>query len=334
MRRVAILNAYTLPRVPGRETLRMQAFVGALAAAGWQEGRDVTYELVDAESAAQARAAARRFARGGYDLIHSFGTPITVAVARATKTVPIVYYGAHPEGIGEAECGAPNVTGQAIRIPFTSSYKRFRFLRSFVPRARVVWIAFYEGSLFVPAPMRRRHREARRRAGRRVWLRGGVDPVGFRTHAALAYVIGVEYRELVYSDTQELARALEEIDPAAGALVLYNEPFYSLGAIETVLETCDRRAIPLIWNNNPQVAALGGLAGIGADFVELGRVAGEMAAAILAGARPSGVPRRVHDRRVAWVNLDTADHLGLLLDQKLLSSFDRCFRGRPGAVCM
>ncbi|HEX9944969.1 MAG TPA: ABC transporter substrate binding protein [Thermoanaerobaculia bacterium] len=334
MRRIGVVNAYTLPKTPGRQTLRMRAFVDALAANGWREGREVAIDLVDAESDAEARSAARRFADERVDLIHSFGTPVTVAVAETTSEIPIVYYGAHPEGIGDAACSAPNVTGQVIRIPFTSSYKSFRFLRRMVPRARVVWVAFYEGTMFVPPAMRAAHRAARERAGRRVWIPGSSEEVGFRTHAALAYIVGVEYRELVYSDTAELAAALEEIDPADGVLMLYNEPFYSSGATDLFLEVCRRRDIPLIWNNNPQVAALGGLCGIGADFVELGRVSGELAAAVLAGARPSDLPRRVHDRRMAWINLDTAERLGLHLESDVLNYFDRHIRGCPGDPCM
>lgn len=340
MRRVGIVNAYTLPRTPGRETLRMRAFVDALAAAGWREGRsagghrEIKIDLVDAESAAEARAAARRFVAEGVDVLHTFGTPVTVAAAETTSEIPIVYYGAHPEGIGDAACSAPNVTGQIIKVPFTSSYKSFRLLRGLVPRARVVWVPFYEGTMFVPPAMREAHRAARERAGRRVWLRGEADPVGFRTHAALAYVIGVEYRELVYSDTPELALALEEIDPANGVLMLYNEPFYSPGATDLFLEVAARRGIPLVWNNNPQIAAMGGFCGIGADFVELGRVAGETAAAILAGARPRDIPRRVHDRRIAWINLDTAERLGLLPTDDVLRYFDRHIRGCPGDPCL
>jgi len=334
MRRVGIVNAYTLPRTPGRETLRMRAFVDALAAAGWREGQEIAIDLIDAESDAEAGAAARRLVADGADVLHTFGTPITMAVAETTSEIPIVYYGAHPEGIGDATCSAPNVTGQVVKVPFTSNYKSFRLLRRLVPRARVVWVPFYEATRFVTPAMRETHRAVRERAGRRVWLRGGTDEVGFRTHAALAYVIGVEYRELVYSDTPELAPALEEIDPADGVLMLYNEPFASPGSADLFLDFAARRGIPLVWNNNPQIAAMGGFCGIGSDFVRLGRVAGETVAAILAGVRPRDIPRRLDESRMAWINLDTAERLGLQPTDDVLRCFDRHIRGCPGDPCM
>src|SRR4029079_5683318 len=68
MRRDRIVNAYTLPRTPGRETLRMRAFVDALAAAGWREGQEIAIDLIDAESDAEARAAAERLVADGADV--------------------------------------------------------------------------------------------------------------------------------------------------------------------------------------------------------------------------------------------------------------------------
>lgn len=334
MRRVGIVNPYTLPRMPGRETLRMRAFVEALAAAGWREGHEVGIDLVDVTSDAEVRSTVRRFAAEGVDVIHSFGTPITMAVAETTSEIPIVYYGAHPEGIGDETCSAPNVTGQVVKVPFTANYKSFRLLRSLVPRARVVWVPFYEGTKFVTPAMREAHRAARERCGRRVWLRGDRDPVGFRTHAALTYVVGVEYRELVYSDTPELAAALTEIDPADGVLMLYNEPFSAPGSADLFLGFAEERRIPLIWNNNPQIAAMGGFCGIGSDFVHLGRVAGGMAAAILGGTPPRAIPRRLDESRIGWINLDTAERLGLQLAEAVLKFFDRHVRGCPGDPCM
>jgi ABC-type uncharacterized transport system substrate-binding protein len=334
MRRIGLLNAYTLPRVPGRETLRMRAFVEALATHGWREGSEVEIALVDATSDAEARAATRRFVSDGVELLHAFGTAVAVAAAETTSAVPIVYYGSHPEGIGDEACRAANVTGEIIRIPFTSNYKSFRFLRTFLPRVRVVWVPFYEGTLFVTPRMREAHHAARDQAGRRVWMRGDSPQIGFNSIAGLAHIVGVEYRELVYAETAELALPLSEIDPADGLLMLYNEPYGSPGATEALLGGCRQRGMPLIWNNCPQVAAMGGLAGIGVDFVALGRAAGITAAAILAGARPCDIPRRVHDRRMAWINLDTAEQLGLELERDVLNYFDRHFRGCSEAVCM
>jgi ABC-type uncharacterized transport system substrate-binding protein len=82
------------------------------------------------------------------------------------------------------------------------------------------------------------------------------------------------------------------------------------------------------------VTTIGALCGIGADFAKLGRASGRTAAAILNGAHPRDLPRRLHDDQVAWINLDVAEHMGLDLDEGALGSFDRRIRGESDAICM
>jgi ABC-type uncharacterized transport system substrate-binding protein len=340
MRTVAILNSYNLPGRSGRQTRRVQEFVRALAEEGWEEGRNLKVELVDSEDPRQTASAAGRLAAQGVDLIHAVGTPNTVAAMEAlaavgaASEVPIVYYGAHPEGIGDSSCRSANVTGEILALPFTSNYKRFRLLRRFLPRVTRVWTPFYQETVFVRPRMREVHGAARERAGRRAWLRGEDEEVGFRTLAGLAYVIDVRYRELVYSDSGELERALDEVDPRDGVLMPYNESFHCPGALETLLRVARERRIPLIWNNNAQVTTIGALSGISADFEKLGRTCGKTAAAVLAGARPRDLPRRLHDDQIAWLNLDVADHLGLDLSAEALGDFDRRIQGESDALCM
>jgi ABC-type uncharacterized transport system substrate-binding protein len=334
MRRIAVLNSYNLPQVEGRETLRVRTFLSGLAAGGWHEGRDFELTLVDLEDRAAMEAEVRRLVAVGVDLIHAIGTPNAVAAACATGEVPIVYYGAHPEGIADAVLSAANVTGRIFALPLTSGYKSFRFLRRLLPRVRVVWVPFFEGTVFVREAMRDLHRAARDRAGRRVWLAGSDGNVGFHTLAGLAYVIGIEYRELVFADAAELERGLAEIDPDEGALMPYNELFHCAGALEVVCRRSAALRLPVVWNNNAQVAALGLLCGIGANWGRLGWLSGEAAAQILAGTPPCALPRQPHRDQVAWINVDTARRFGLALDDAVLGAFDRQVSGWTGELCM
>jgi putative ABC transport system substrate-binding protein len=335
MCRIAVLNSYNLPGIEGRQTRRVRAFLDGLEEGGLREGRDFELVLVDEEERPRMAEAVRRLLAAGVDLIHAIGTPNAVAAARASASVPVVYYGAHPEGIADDVCSAPNVTGRIFALPLTSGYKSFRFLRSFLPRVRAVWTPFFEGTVFVRPEMREIHRAARERSGgRRVWLRGGNGPVGFRTLAGLAYVIDVEYRELVYSDSEELRRGLGEVDPATGVLMPYNESFHCPGAIAALVEATAELGLPVIWNNNAQVVSLGVLSGIGADWELLGRQSGETAARILAGTPPSEIPRQRHAEQVAWLNLDVAGRLGLDFDDAVLGYFDRRIAGATAETCM
>jgi putative tryptophan/tyrosine transport system substrate-binding protein len=333
--RVGMLSSYNIP--PGkaaRESMRVQGFLQALAANGWIEGHDFELILLDIEERPAMHAAARALVEEGVDLLQAFGTPNGVAAAELTSEVPIIYVGAHPEGIGERTLGAPNVTGKVLGLPFTASYKNFRFIRRFLPQVKTVWTVFFEDTVFVQPEMRELHRAARDRAGRRVWLSSLDGPTGFRTLAGLGNIVGVEYRELVFADPEELDRGLQEIDPKTGALMNYNELLHCPGALDVLLARSAEMGIPTIFNNNAQAVALGILAGFAADWAKLGRQSGEIAARILGGAHPRDFPREVHMEQVAWLNLDTARRLGLEFDPEVLGYFDLPITGKVDTLCM
>jgi putative ABC transport system substrate-binding protein len=333
--RVAILNSYNIPPgKAGRESMRVQEFLKALAARGWIEGHDFDFVLLDIEERPAMHAAVRGLVAEGVDLIQAFGTPNGVAAAEATSDVPIVYVGAHPEGIGEETLGAPNVTGKVLGLPFTASYKNFRFVRRFLPHVTTVWTAFFEDTVFVRPAMRDLHAAARARAGRRVWLSSLDGPVGFRTLAGLGDIIGIEYKELVFSNPEELDSGLQEIDPRSGAFMNYNELLHCPGAFGVVLSRTAEMSVPTIFNNNAQAVTLGLLAGFAADWAKLGWESGEIAAQILDGAQPRDFPREVHMDQVAWINLDTAERLGLDLDPEVLGYFDLPITGKVDTLCM
>lgn len=333
--RVAVLNSYNIPPgSAGRQSMRVQGFLQALTSRGWINGRDFDFELLDIEERPAMRAAVRRLIDEGVDLIHAFGAPNAMIAAEATSEVPIVYCGAHPEEIAEEALGAGNVTGKMLSLPFTATYKNFRFLRRFLPRVRTICTAFFEDTIYVPPAMRELHRAARDRAGRRVWISSKQGPVGYRTLAGLGDIIGIEYRELVFADAGELDRAMADVDPQTGVFMNYNELLHCPGACDAVLARAEEMSLPTIFNNNAQAVTLGFLAGIAVDWATLGRQAGEIAARILEGTHPSEIPREVHSDQVAWINLDTARRLGLDLSAEVLGYFDRTVSGRIDTLCM
>jgi putative ABC transport system substrate-binding protein len=333
--RVAVLNSYNIPPgSAGLQSMRIQGFLQSLTSCGWIKGRDFDFELLDIEERPAMRAAVRNLVAEGVDLIHAFGAPNAMIAAAATSEVPIIYCGAHPEGLGEETLGAGNVTGKVLALPFTATYKNFRFLRRLLPRVRTIHTAFFEDTLYVPPPMRELHAAARDRAGRRVWLSSQEGPVGYRTLAGLGDIIGVEYRELVFAEAGELDRALADIDPATGVFMNYNELLHCPGACDAVLSRAEEMRLPTIFNNNAQAVTLGFLAGIAADWAKLGRQSGEIAAKILAGARPRDFPREIHSDQVSWINLDTAHRLGLELSAEVVGYFDRTVSGRVDTLCM
>jgi putative ABC transport system substrate-binding protein len=325
---IGILNSYNIPGLPGRKTGRIRSFLGGLAEGGLEEGRDFEVRLVDTDQPTTVAEEAGRMVEASVGLIHAVGTINAVAAARATSEVPVVYYGAHPEGRGDAECAAPNITGLLLTLPLTQDARSFQLVKDLVPAATVIYTPFLRGTVFVSEWMDSIHRAARAGRSPHAWLSSRDGPVGFESLARVAGEVGLEYRELVYEDLAELAEAVEGINPRESILMPFNESFFGPGVPGFLLNMSLERKLPLIWNNNAYLAGLGALAGIGADFEAAGLTCGRIAAAILRGRRPAEIPRAGFPVQRAWVNLDTAELLGLAPSPKVLQAFDRHLRGR------
>ena len=71
---------------------RLSAFIQALAGLGWTDGRNVRMELRwYGDDANRSRALAQELVGLQPDIIVTASTPTTVALQRATRTIPIVF---------------------------------------------------------------------------------------------------------------------------------------------------------------------------------------------------------------------------------------------------
>ncbi len=70
----------------------VKGFKEALAAKGFVEGKNVTYDMQNAQGdISTAATIAQKFASEGLDLIYSVATPTSQAVVKVTTTIPIVF---------------------------------------------------------------------------------------------------------------------------------------------------------------------------------------------------------------------------------------------------
>ena len=107
-----------------------------LADLGWIEGSNlsVTWRFAD-DDAARLPELAAAMARSGVDAVLTRGTPATLALQQATKTIPILTGVGDPVGAGFADSLARpggNVTGLSYAVVETSR-KRLELLREIVP---------------------------------------------------------------------------------------------------------------------------------------------------------------------------------------------------------
>ncbi len=322
-KRILILNSYTLTDRRAEEQVRVRAFLAGLAERGWKVGRDVDVEILDSNDLAELeRLLVASMAARPPDVIHAVGTPNAVLAAERAGRTPIVYYGAHPERAGAAACARENIRGVVLTLPFTSSYKRYRFVRKLVPAVRTVYVPFYAGTVFCPEAMREKHERFRRATQRSPWIPGGSELIGYRTLACLHEIVGLEYRELVYRDSSGLEQALTCVDPSRALLMAYNDTVYCPGAPRVLARFCREARMPFLWNNNPEATRIGAVAAIASCFEEAGQVCAGQAARILETGSTAGVESQVATRTFASLDLGRASELGLAPSEEVLAYFD------------
>jgi putative ABC transport system substrate-binding protein len=280
---------------------RLDAFRQGLAAAGYEEGRNVRIEFRWAEGrnhrfpALAADLVSRQVA-----LIAAPGsTPAALAAKEATATIPIVFaIGSDPVSLDlVASLNRPggNVTG-ATSLNVEVGPKRLELLQELVPGARIVGL--------LVNPTNPRLAEAQSRDGE-----------------AAARSYGVQIHVLRASSESEFEPDFAALAPlGAGALVIGNDALF-ISESRRLATLAIRYAMPSI-HQSRAFAAAGGLASYGGSVVEAHRNAGVYAGRILKGERPADLPVVQSTKIELTVNLRAAKALGLAVPELLLARAD------------
>jgi putative tryptophan/tyrosine transport system substrate-binding protein len=280
---------------------RLDAFRKGLAAAGYEEGRNVRIEFRWAEGRND------RFPTLAADLVSRQvaliaapgSTPAALAAKEATATIPIVFaVGGDPVSLDlVASLSRPggNVTG-ATSLNVEVGPKRLELLQELVPGARIVGL--------LVNPTNPKLAEAQSRDGE-----------------AAARSYGVQIHVLRASSESEFEPDFAALAPlGAGALVIGNDALF-LSESRRLATLAIRYAMPTI-HQSRAFAAAGGLASYGGSVAEAHRNAGVSAGRILKGERPADLPVVQSTKIELTVNLRAAKALGLAVPELLLARAD------------
>jgi putative tryptophan/tyrosine transport system substrate-binding protein len=331
MKRIIVLNSYTLSGRDAFDMVRVKYFFDGLKEEGYIKGNNLEVDLIDSNDLNVIEEELGKNLHRHTDLIHAVGSPNAALAAKITSTIPIVYYGAHPEGVGIEECQKPNTCGMTLSLPFTSHYKNFRFIKKIIPSIQRVYVPFYQNTLFCHQQMKTNYDVLRNRYNNKSWLPMDSEYIGYKSLAGLCYIIGIQYFEFLYRDIHELNYVLNLMEREGSVIMPYNDSVYCKDAPKTMIETSLEKRIPLLWNNNPEAIELGALAAVASSFEEAGFTTGKMAGQILNGngngngnrngTTPSKLGYRPSTRSYAGINLKSAARFGLDIPQNVLEYF-------------
>ncbi len=261
---------------------------------GFEVGRNVVYEgrWVEARPERTPVLIAELLAQR-VDVIVTQGAPAAAAAKRATAAVPIVvvYAGdvietrlvdslAHPGG---------NVTGINDQSSVLSS-KRLELLKEAVPTARRVAVLWNAGD---PAMTLR-----------------------YQTIERAAEVLGVAIEPLGVREPDDFDGALAGMDRSRpDALMMVADALTNLNR-KRVIDYAAAHRIPAMFEGGVAVRA-GGLMSYGDDIGENYRLAAAYVARVLRGANPGDLPVQQPNRYFLFINLKTAQSLGLPISRSL-----------------
>src|SRR2546425_1594123 len=266
---------------------------------GYVEGKSIAFE----ERSSQGRnerfsGLASELVRLNVNIIVTWGTPATLAVKQATKTIPIVMASAgDPVRSGlVSSLGHPggNVTGLTVLGPGLAA-KRLELLKEVVPNmSRVAFL----------------------------WNPANPDQkFSFNEVQAGARALGVTFHSVEARRREELEQAFAAMKQSRPSALLMTADGVHQRYIGRIVAFTSETRLPAMYQLKEAVER-GGLMSYGASLPNLGHRAASYVDKILKGAKPAALPVEQPTRFELVINLETAKALGLTVPQSVLVRAD------------
>ena len=266
---------------------------------GFEEGSQYILHIRDVKGDTKAlEPAARTLEQEKVDLIYSLATSVTLAVKRATTSVPIVFYvGTDPVVVGLVKSYARpggRLTGvHSLTTELTG--KRLEILKEISPKLRRV-AAFYDPDNMAARESAKSIREAARQ-------------------------LHIELVERHVRSVEELRAGLQALKPGEVDALAHVSDAMLTSQTRLIVDIANaKRLLTISLNRN--FATEGGLASYGVNFYAVGRQSAKYVQRVLSGTSPADLPVESVDRFELVINLKTAKAIGLTVPQSLLARAD------------
>jgi putative ABC transport system substrate-binding protein len=277
-------------------------FTEGLAALGWTDGRNLRMEIRwGGGNVNRARILAKELVALQPDVIVAQGTPVTAALQRETRTIPIVFVVVtDPVGDGFV-AGLPrpggNITG-FLTSESAITAKMFELLTEIAPGLKRVAMLFNPDTAPGGGTYYFRDFDAAARSSK-------VEPIAARAR----------------SDT-EIETAIVSLGEGSSGGLIVMPDFFMFNHVEPIILLVARNKIPAIYPWRFVVARRGALLSYGPDLKDIVRRGASYVDRVLRGAKPADLPVQVPVKFEMALNATTAKALGLTVPQSLLVRAD------------
>lgn len=265
-------------------------FIEGMKDAGFEEGRNVSYEYQNAQTSMDyAIGIANKFVSGGFDLIAAIATPMAVVSRNAADSkIPVIYTAvSFPKDADLADengLGKGDTTGTSDQLPVA---KQLEAIRALQPEAKTIGILYTLGEINSVLQVEEFQRQAPE-------LGFAIEAMGISSGSEVALAI---------------PSLLNKVD-----LVTMTLDNTVVQYLDGVLEAADAAKIPVYGSEIEQVKR-GCVAAEGLDYFELGRQTGKMAARVLNGEAAASIPYEIILESSLYYNAEKITELGLALPE-------------------
>ena len=296
MRRIGVLWRGKVTE--GVVQAQQAALLDELAKLGWVDGHNVRFDLLySGDDPARMHTLADQLVAAGPDVIAASSFPVTQAVLRRTRTIPVVFInvadpvaGGLLKNIARPEANATGITSNYQSM----GGKWVQLLKEATPRT-------------VRAAL--------------IFARENVNDQFFGVIEAEAEALGVKALRTPYRDVAELQSAIDAFaaEPNGALIMVPPPPSPANGELINRLAVMYR--LPTMYSSKYYVAN-GGMMSFGAPIVDSYRIAATYLDRILRGAKISELPVQFPTKLELVINLKTAKAIGLTIPQKFLARAD------------
>ncbi len=277
----------------------MDGLRAGLKELGFEEGKQYVLHIRDVKGDPKAlEPAAKALEQEKVDLIYSLSTSITLAVRRATASVPIVFYaGTDPVVVGLVKSYAKpggRLTG-VHSLTTELDAKRLQILKEMLPKLRRV-AAFYDPGNRAAQESAKSVREAARQ-------------------------LRIEVVERHVRSVEDLRAGLQALKPGEVDALAHVADAVVTSQTRFVLEAARVKKLPAMSFERSFVTE-GGLVSYGVNFHAVGHQSAKYVHRVLSGTSPADLPVERIDRFELVINVKTAKALGLTIPQSVLGRAD------------
>ena len=271
--------------------------LAGLSERGFSDGKNLSVEYQTANgSMPTQQQIARKFVGEVPDVIVAITTPTTQAMVAATKDIPIVFATVidpvKAKVIGKYDKPGGNVTGVSDAPPVA---QQLRLIREILPSLKKL------GFIYNPS----------------------LDS----SKATLEWIneqgklLGIEVVESPAPTANEVIPAARKLVGKVDAIFIPNDTTV-VASIEAIVKIGEETKTP-IFTGETRGVERGGIASVGLNYTEVGRLAGHMVAEVLSGKKPGDIDAIIAYQKLpnldVYVNKRSASAMGVAIPQTVLA---------------